>query len=95
MPVEWQRDHKTLSPEVKDAFQQEAAGLGLEKLIVEVVKEVAAETSEGSSASRYTIYITDLQHLDRETVTLHAGHGKGWITEFAKLMKYRRSGDRS
>ena len=90
MTVEWQGDHRALTSEVRAAFEQEAGRLGLGTLIVEVVRDTGAESS--SKDPRFTIYITDLVHTDRETVKLHAGDGHAWVKEFAKLMGHRGGG---
>jgi hypothetical protein len=36
---------------------------------------------------RYNVYITDLEHPDRDTRKLEGGHGKNWIAQFAQARR--------
>ena len=87
MSVEWQGDHKLLSNEEKQHFERELARMGLDpsKFLVQVRHEPDVAGADGIDAIRYNLFITDLEHLDRDTCKLHGGHGKNWIAQFSKL----------
>jgi hypothetical protein len=36
---------------------------------------------------RYTVYISDLQNPDRDTLALHGGPGENWIAQFAQARR--------
>jgi hypothetical protein len=90
MSVEWQGDHELLdsSGEKRD-FERELTRLGLEssKFLVEVRREPDLAGADGRYAVRYDLYISDLEHPDRETWKLRGGHGENWIAEFAKARR--------
>lgn len=91
MPVEWQGDHKLLGDE-KAKFERELERLGLEpsNYLVEVRREPDAEGATGPDAIRYSVYISDVAHPERDTCKLHGGHGKDWIGRFEKIAKNNR-----
>ena len=91
MPVEWQGDHKLLKEEKED-FEREVRRMGLEPsdFLVQVRREQADEGRGGSKPIRYTIYINDVKHPDRETSKLEGGEGRNWIAEFVRTGKSRR-----
>jgi hypothetical protein len=90
MGTEWQGDHRLLdaSGEKRD-FDQALTRLGLDpsKFLVEVRREPDLPGATGVSAIRYTVYITDLEHLDRETWKLDGGHGENWIAKFVQVRR--------
>ena len=80
MSAEWQGDHKLLDAAgEKQAFERELSRLGLEpsKFLVEVRRD--------STGANYDIYVTDLEHPDRDTWKLHGGHGENWIAQLDKI----------
>ena len=81
MHVEWQGDHKLLGDDVKKDFERELTRLGLDpsKFLVEVQREPDLPGADALHAIGYVIYITDLEHPDRDMWTLHGGHGENWI----------------
>jgi hypothetical protein len=38
-------------------------------------------------AIRYDVYITDLEHPDRDTWKLYGGYGENWIAQFAQIRR--------
>ena len=91
MPVEWQGDHKLLGDE-KPAFERELKRLGFEpsNFLVEVRREPDRQGGGGPDAIRYSVFITDIAHLDRETCKLHGGKGKDWVAEYGKVVTRHR-----
>lgn len=91
MPVEWQADHKLLGNE-KVEFERELQRLGLDpsNFLVEVRREPDVAGEEGPHARRYTIFISDIAHPERETCKLPGGHGKDWIERFGKIIMSHR-----
>ena len=89
MHVEWQGDHKLLGDDVKQDFKREMTRLGLDpsKFLVEVQREPDPPRAEGLRAKRYAIYITDLEHPDRDTWTLHGSDGENWIAQLAQARR--------
>jgi hypothetical protein len=90
MSVEWQGDHTLLdASDEKQDFERELTRLGLDasKFLVEVRREPHLPGADGLYEIRYKVYITDLERPDRETWKLHGGHGKNWVTEFAKVRR--------
>jgi len=86
MSIEWQGDHKLLDASgEKQAFELELKRLGLDpdKFLVEVRRELGLPGAGGRQPTRYTVYITDLAHPERETRKLHGGEGENWIGQFA------------
>ena len=84
MSVEWQGDHKLLDATGdKQNFERELTRPSLDpsKFIVEVRREPNA------TGRHYSVYVTDLQHLDRDTLKLEGGHGENWIAEFARTRR--------
>ena len=79
MSAEWQGDHKLLDASgEKQDFEQALARLGVDsnKFLVEVRRE--------STGANYDVYVTDLEHLDRETSKLRGGHGENWVAQFVR-----------
>ena len=91
MSVEWQGDHKLLADE-KGAFELELQRLGLDptNFLVEVRREPDVGGAKAPDAIRYTVFITDLAHLEHETCKLHGGHGKDWIEQYGKIVARHR-----
>ena len=91
MSVEWQGDHKLLGDE-KASFERELERLGLkpDNFLVEVRREPDVEGVAGQSAIRYTVFISDVAHPERETCKLHGGHGKDWIGRYGKIVAGNR-----
>ena len=89
MHVEWQGDHRLLGDDVKQDFEREMTRLGLDpsKFLVEVQRESDLPGVDGLPAKRYVIYITDLEHPDRDTWTLHGGDGENWIAQLAQARR--------
>ena len=89
MAVEWQGDHRLLGDDVKQDFERELTRLGLDpsKFLAEVRREPDPPGAAGLHAMRYDVYITDLEHLDRDTLKLHGGHGENWIAQFAQIRR--------
>jgi len=87
MHAEWQGDHKQLGGDEKQDFERELTRLGLDpsKFLVEVRREPDVPGVEGINAIRYNVFITDLEHPDRDTCKLHGGHGKNWVAKFAQI----------
>ena len=87
MSVEWQGDHKLLGGGEKQDFERELTRMGRDptKFLVEVRREPDLPGADGIDAIRYNVFITDLEHLDRDTCKLHGGHGKNWIAKFAQI----------
>jgi hypothetical protein len=87
MHVEWQGDHKLLDASgEKEDFERELTRLGLDptKFLAEVRRE---PDLPGADGLYYNVYITDLEHPDRETWMLEGGHSKNWIAQFAKARR--------
>lgn len=79
MSAEWQGDHKLLDASgEKQAFERELSRLGRDssKFLVEVRRD--------STGANYDIYVTDLEHPDRETSKLRGGPGENWVAQFVK-----------
>ena len=78
MHVEWQGDHRLLGDDVKQDFERELTRLGLDpsKFLAEVRREPDLPGADGLDAIRYDVYITDLEHPDRDTWKLHGGIGR-------------------
>jgi hypothetical protein len=91
MCVEWQGDHKLLGDE-KVAFEGELKRLGLDgsNFLVEVRRDQDVEGADAAGAMRYSVFITDLAHLENETCRLHGGHGKDWIEQYGKIVMRHR-----
>ena len=89
MHVEWQGDHRLLGDNVKQDFERELTRLGLDpsKFLVEVRREPGLPVTDGLDAIRYDVYITDLEHPDRDTWKLHGGQGENWIAQFAQIRR--------
>ena len=90
MHVEWQGDHKLLDASgEKQDFERELTRLGLDarKFLVVVRREPDLPGADGIYAIRYNVFITDLEHLDRDTLKLDGGHGTNWIAQFAKVRR--------
>ena len=89
MHVEWQGDHRLLGDDVKQDFERELTRLGLDpsKFLVEVQRERNPPGADELNAIRYDVYITDLEHPDRDTWKLHGGHGENWIAQFDKIRR--------
>ena len=86
MSVEWQGDHKLLdASDEKEDFERELSRLGLDpsKFLAEVRREPDLPGADGLYTIRYNVYITDLEHPDRDTWKVEGGHGKNWIAQFA------------
>src|ERR1700675_292754 len=73
MHVEWQGDHRLLGDDVKQDLERELTRLELDpsKFLVEVRREPDLPGADGLYAIRYDVYITDLEHPDRDTRKLH------------------------
>ena len=89
MHVEWQGDHRLLGDDVKQDFERELTRLGLDpsKFLAEVRREPDLPGADGLDAIRYDVYITDLEHPDRDTWKLHGGQGENWIAQFAQIRR--------
>ena len=89
MPIEWQGDHRLLGDDIKQDFERELTRLRLDpsKFLVEVRREPDLPGADGLSAIRYDVYITDLEHPDRDTWKLHGGRGENWIAQFAQIRR--------
>jgi hypothetical protein len=89
MHVEWQGDHRLLGDDVKQDFEHELTRLELDpsKFLVEVRRGPNLPGVDGLYAIHYDVYITDLEHPDRDTWKLHGGHGENWIAEFAQMCR--------
>src|ERR1700686_788654 len=70
MHVEWQGDHRLLGDDVKQDFERELTRLGLDpsKFLAEVRRELGLPGVDGRDAIRYDVYITDLEHPDRDAL---------------------------
>ena len=89
MHPEWQGDHSLLGDDVKQAFERELTRLDLDpsKFLVEVRREPLLPGTDEVSAIGYDIYITDLEHPDRDTWKLHGGQGENWIAQLAQARR--------
>jgi hypothetical protein len=89
MTVEWQGDHRLLGVDVKQDFERELTRLGLDpsKFLVEVRRAPDLPGEDGHHAIRYDVYISDLEHPDRDTLKLHGGPGGNWIAQFAQIRR--------
>jgi hypothetical protein len=88
MHVEWQGDYRLLDESgEKQAFERELIRLGLDpsKFMVEVRREPDLPAADGLHAVRYNVYITDLEHPERDTLKLDGGLGENWIAKFAQI----------
>ena len=85
MSTEWQGDHKLLGDDMKQDFERELKRLGLDpgKFLVQVRREPDLPGADGPDAIRYDVYVTDLEHPDRDTWKLHGGPGENWIEQIA------------
>jgi hypothetical protein len=43
--------------------------------------------ADGLDAIRYDVYITDLEHPDRDTWKLQGGQDENWIAQFAQIRR--------
>jgi len=88
MHVEWQ-DHRLLEDDVKQDFERELTRLGLDlgKSLAEVRREPDLPGADGLKAISYDVYITDLEHPERDTWKLHGGHGEDWIAQIDKIRR--------
>jgi hypothetical protein len=89
MQVEWQGEHRLLGDDVKQDFERELTRLALDpsKFLVEVRREPDLPGADGLDAIRYEVYITDLEHPERDTWKLHGGPGENWIAQFAQILR--------
>jgi hypothetical protein len=89
MHVEWQGDHRLLGDDVKQDFERELTRLGLDssKFLAEVRREPDVPEAHGLDAIRYDVYITDLEHPDRDTWKLQGGQAENWIARFAQIRR--------
>jgi hypothetical protein len=89
MSVEWQGDHRLLGDDVKQDFERELKRLGLDpsKFLAEVRREPDLPGADGLHAIRYNVYITDLEHPDRDTWKLTGGAGENWIEQLAHVRR--------
>ena len=93
MRIEWQGDHRLLDESgEKQDLEHELTRLGLDpsKFLIEVRREPDLPGANGIYAIRYNIFITDLEHPDRDTWKLHGGHGDRWIAQFVQIITNRR-----
>ena len=92
MHAEWQGDHRMLGDDVKQDFERELKKLGLDpsKFLVEVRREPGVEGADGLHAIRYNVFISDLEHPERDTWRLHGGHRENWIEQFRKIVLSHR-----
>jgi hypothetical protein len=86
MQVEWQGDHKILGEDVKQDFESELKKLGFDpaRFLVEVRREPTAEKAHGLRAIRYNVFVSDLDHPERDTWILRGGNDENWIEQFRK-----------
>jgi len=91
MSVEWQGDHKLLADE-KVALERELKRLGLDpsNFLVEVRREPGVQGADTPGAIRYSVFITDLANLERETCKLHGGGNEDWIGQYRKIVMGHR-----
>ena len=91
MHVEWQGDHKLVGDDEKQDLERELTRLSLDssKFLVVVRREPDEPGADGIFAIRYNVFITDLEHLDRDTWKLHGGQGTNWIAQFAQVITNR------
>ena len=89
MHVEWQGDHRLIGADVKQDFERELTRLGLDpsKFLAEVRREPDLPRADALDAAGYDVYITDLEHPDRDTWKLHGGQGENWIAQFAQIRR--------
>jgi hypothetical protein len=89
MHAEWQGDHSLLGDDVMQDFERELTRLGLDpsRFLVEVRREPDLPGADGLRAIRYDVYITDLEHPDRDTWKLRGGHDENWIAQFAQIRR--------
>jgi hypothetical protein len=71
MAIEWQGDHRIIGNDIKQGFERELEHLGLAQrdFIVEVRRETDLLGAAGLHAMRYKIFVTELEHPDKETWT--------------------------
>src|SRR6266478_4070912 len=83
MAVEWQGNHRLLGDDVKQDFERELTRLGLDpsKFLAEVRREPDLPGADGLHAIRYDVYITDLEHPDRDTWKLQGGQSEEHTSE--------------
>ena len=89
MHVVWQGDHRLLEADGKQDFERELTRLGLDpsKFLVEIRREPDLPGADGLAAIRYVVYITDLEHPERDTLKLHGGHAENWIAQFDRARR--------
>jgi len=90
MSVEWQGDHKLLdASDEKQGFERELTRLGLDpsEFLVEVRREPDVPGTGGLNIIRYSLYISDLKHPDRETWKLLRGNGENWIAQSGRIRR--------
>jgi hypothetical protein len=89
MHAEWQGDHRLLGDDVKRDFERELTRLGLDpsKFLVEVRREPGPPGTGGVQATGYDVYVTDLEHPDRETWKLRGGEDEDWIAQLAQARR--------
>ena len=89
MPIEWQGDHKLLGDDVKQDFERELTRLGLDSstFLVEVQREPDLSRADGLDPTRLNVYVTDLEHPDRDTWTLRGGRDENWIEQLAQVRR--------
>jgi hypothetical protein len=91
MAVEWQGDHRIIGDEIKRDFERELERLRLAQrdFIVEVRREPDLPGAAVPGAMRYRVFVTELEHPDKETWTLDGGPGEDWIGQFARSVRSR------
>jgi hypothetical protein len=91
MHVEWQGDHKLLGEHEQQDFERELQRLGLDpgKFLVEVRRESDQPGADARQTPRFTVYISDLAHPERDTLKLEGGPGENWIAQFAQAHRRR------
>lgn len=89
MHVEWQGEHRLLGDDVKQEFERELTRLGLDpgKFLAEVQRETDAPGGAGPSAIRFNVFVSDLEHPDRDTWTLSGSQGENWIAQLAQVRR--------
>jgi len=87
MHAEWQGDHGLLGDNEKEDFEKELRRLGLDpsKFLVEVRRDPDVPATRDLHPMRYSIYISDLDHPERDTLKLQGGQGENWIAQFAQV----------
>lgn len=87
MHTEWQGDHPLVADDVKQEFERALTRVGLDpgEFLVEVRRAPDLPAAKGHDAIRYDIYISDIEHPERETCKLHGGRDKNWIEQFVRF----------